>query len=161
MRLALTLATAAVAGSVALAAAPAIAEDSGPAPTVYRFALPGSVTPGASEFSLPGDLMTKKSRRDKDLGKVTLTEVAAKAARLKEKGRSVMGTVTINGKVREMKGIPVAQSDGTVKVRIAQARGTRTLVLPRKSSNAMLSSCPPGYVALMSYPSGTIICMPA
>ena len=73
-RLALSLAASALAGGVALAGAPAIAQGTTKA-TVYSFSLPGSVTSGSDRISLPGDLAVKKSRGSRDLGKVTLADM--------------------------------------------------------------------------------------
>ena len=154
-----TLALAGLAGGMAIAGVPALAQDSAPDPTVYRFALPGSVKAGAAKFTVPGDLVTKKSRGDKQLGKLPLADVVAKVTRLKEKGHSVGGTVTINGKVREMKGIPVIQADGTVKVRVAQARGSRVIVVPRRGGSSAVMTCVPGYITMYDA-NGTVTCVP-
>ena len=145
---------------MAIAGVPALAQDSAPDPTVYRFALPGSVKAGAAKFTVPGDLVTTKSRGDKRLDKLPLADVVAKVTRLKEKGHSVGGTVTINGKVREMRGIPVIQADGTVKVRVAQARGSRVVVVPRKGGSVSVVTCVPEYYYTLYGPNGTVICVP-
>ena len=154
-----TLAVAGIAGGMAISGVPALAQDPAPDPTVYRFALPGSVKAGAAKFTVPGDLVTKKSRGDKQLGKLSLADVVAKVTRLKEKGHSVGGTVTINGKVREMKGIPVIQADGTVKVRVAQARGSRVIVFPRRGGSSSVMICVPGYYTMYNL-DGTVTCIP-
>ena len=146
--LALSIAAAVIAGSAPLVAAPAVAQDAAPDPTVYSFSLPGSVTSGMAKFTLPGDLVTKKSRGGERLGKVGLADAIAKLARAKANGRSVGGIVTINGKTREMKGIPVVLDDGRVRVRVAQGRGSRTLVVPRMGGSSQAASCPAGYFVL-------------
>lgn len=154
-----TLVVAGIAGGMAITGVPALAQDSAPDPTVYRFALPGSVKAGATKFTLPGDLITKKSRGDKALGSLPLADVVVKLTRLKEKGYSVGGAVTINGKVRETKGIPVILADGTVKVRVAQARGSRTMVLPRRGGSSSYATCVPGYYTMYNL-DGTVTCIP-
>lgn len=153
-----TLTIAALAGGLALTSGPALAQGPGSDPTVYRFALPGSVKAGATKFTLPGDLTTRKSRGDKSLGSMPLAEVVTEVTDLKAKGHSVGGTVTIAGKTREMKGIPQVLADGNVKVRVAQARGTRTIVLrANNGGSGTVTSCPPN-----SHPvkksNGTITC---
>lgn len=130
---------------MALATAPAIAQGTRP-PTIYTFSLPGSVNPSATSFTISGAVSTKKSRGDTDMGKVPLAAVATKLSRLQEKGRSVGGLVTINGKTREFKGAPVVLANGNVKVRVVQGRGTRALVVPRRGGSASAASCPSGYI---------------
>lgn len=139
-RFALTLATAVIAGAVALAASPAIAQGNHQG-TVYTFSIPGSVAAGSDKFSLPGDLVTKKSRGSKELGTVTLADMVVTITKQAAKGHSVGGLVTIKGKTRQMRGLPVLTDDGNVKIRVAQARGSRTLVLPRKSSSGSTTVC--------------------
>ena len=154
-----TLVASGLVAGLAVSGVPALAQDSAPDPTVYRFALPGSVKAGATKFTLPGDLITKKSRGDKALGSLPLADVVVTLTRLKEKGYSVGGSVTINGKVREMKGIPVIQTDGTVKVRVAQARGSRVVVLPRRGGSSAVMTCVPGYITMYGA-NGTVYCVP-
>lgn len=154
------LTVAAVAGGMALIGAPAFAQDSPPEPTVYRFSLPGSVKAGAASFTLPGDLTTRKSRGSEKLGSLPLAGMVTEVTRLKEKGHSVGGSVTINGKAREMKGIPVVLADGTVKVRVAQARGNRTIILRARGGSSSVVTCVPGYYTFYN-PDGTVTCIPA
>lgn len=143
-----TAAAAGIACGLALSGIPALAQDSAPDPTVYRFALPGSVKAGVDKFSLPGDLVTRKSRGDERLGKVSLADAIARLARAKANGRSVGGIVTIDGKTREMKGLPVVLDDGRVRIRVAQGRGSRVMVIPRMGGTSQAASCPAGYVVL-------------
>lgn len=87
-----------------------------------------------------------------------LAEVVTEVTDLKAKGHSVGGTVTIAGKTREIKGIPQVLADGNVKVHVAQARGTRTIILRANSGGSgTVTSCPPN-----SHPvkksNGTITC---
>ena len=154
-----TLVAAGLTAGLAVVGVPALAQDSAPDPTVYRFALPGSVKAGATKFTLPGDLITKKSRGDKALGSLPLADVVVKVTRLKDKGYSVGGSVTINGKVRETKGIPVVLADGTVKVRVAQGRGSRAAVLPRRGGSSSYATCVPGYYTMYNL-DGTVTCIP-
>lgn len=154
------LAAAALAGGVALAAVPAIAQDKPADGTLYTFTLPGKAKPGATQLSAPGDVTTKKSRGGKDLGKVNLADMVATITSQAAKGHSVAGTITIKGVTRPMRGLPVLMDDGTVKIRVAQARGTRVLVLPRGGGAATGSSmsCPPGTVATYDSKSGKYTC---
>jgi hypothetical protein len=158
-RFALTLATAVIAGGVALAASPAIAEGT-PKATLYTFSLPGSVTPGSEKFSLPGDVVTKKSRGGVLLEKVSLADMVVVITRQAAKGRSVGGTITTKGVTRPWRGLPVLMDDGTVKIRVAQGRGTRGIVLPRKGAPTTGSgiSCPPGTQAFYDSKSGGYTC---
>ena len=104
--------------------------------------------------------MVKKSRGDKSLGKETLTDAVSTITRWTQEGRSVLGVIAINGKTRETKGLPVVMSDGTVKIRVAQARGSRAVTLTRSSSSsATWMMCPPPTIAMMSQ-SGMTICVP-
>lgn len=103
---------------------------------------------GATSFSLPGDLLTRKSRGDRQLGKVILADVIAKLTRLEADGRSVGGIVTVMGKTREMRGIPVLLDNGRVRVRVAQGRGSRSLVIPRAGAWSQTASCPAGYIVV-------------
>jgi len=130
-----------------------------PDPTVLRVALPRT-TEWSSTLRLPGDLMVKKSRGDKSLGKETLTDAVSTITRWTQEGRSVLGVIAINGKTRETKGLPEVMSDGTVKIRVAQARGSRAVTLTRSSSSsATWMTCPPPTIAMMSQ-SGMTICVP-
>lgn len=130
-----------------------------PDPTVLRVALPRT-TEWSSTLRLPGDLMVKKSRGDKSLGKESLTVAVSTITRWTQDGRSVLGVIAINGKTRETKGLPVVMSDGTVKIRVAQARGSRAVTLTRSSSSsATWMMCPPPTIAMMSQ-SGMTICVP-
>ena len=130
-----------------------------PDPTVLRVALPRT-TEWSSTLRLPGDLMVKKSRGDKSLGKESLTVAVSTITRWTQDGRSVLGVIAINGKTRETKGLPVVMSDGTVKIRVAQARGSRAVTLTRSSSSsATWMMCPPPAIAMMSQ-SGMTICVP-
>lgn len=153
-----TLTVAALTSLLALTATPALAQDSAPDPTVYQFTLPGSVKAGASKFTLPGDLSTRKSRGDKKLGSMPLAEVITEVTRLKNKGYSAGGSVTINGKMREMKGIPKVLADGNVSVRVAQARGSRAITLRRRDSSSVVT-CVPGYYTMYNA-DGTVTCIP-
>lgn len=159
-RLALTLTTAVIAGSVALAGAPAVAQDSGRQPTTFRYSLPGSVNADSTSFTLPGNVVTRKSRGAKDLGKVSLADVAEKVARLQAQGREVISTITIDGVTRRTKGVPTLLADGTVKVRISKGRGSRTIVLPRASRHtSTVNYCPDG-TTMIYYADGSFDCMP-
>ena len=142
---ALALATAVIAGGVALAAAPAIAQGT-PQATVYKFSLPGSVTLGSEKFSLPGDAVTRKSRGGKSLAKVALADMVVTMTRQAAEGYSVGGLITIKGATRQMRGLPVLSSDGTVKIRVAQGRASRSVVVPRGGGNASYTVCPPGTI---------------
>ena len=159
-RLALPLATAVIAGSVALAAAPALAQDSAPDPTVYKFSLPGSVKADAAKFTLPGDIATKKSRGGVLLDKVSLADMVVVITRQAAKGHSIGGTITIKGATRQMRGLPVLMDDGSVKIRVAQGRGSRTFVLPRGGGAATGAtiSCPPGTTATYDSKQGKYVC---
>lgn len=159
-RVVLSIATAIMAGGLAAAAVPAAALDSGSEPTVYRFSLPGSVKAGATTFSLPGDVVTKKSRGGVLLEKVTLSDMVVIITRQAARGRSVGGTITIKGTTRPMRGLPVLLDDGSVKIRVAQGRGSRALVLPRGGGAATGSaiSCPPGTTATYDSKSGKYVC---
>lgn len=158
-RLALTLATAVIAGGIALAAPPAIAQGNSE-PTLYTFSLPGSVTAGAEKFLVPGDVVTKKSRGGALLEKVSLADMVVAITRQAAKGRSIAGTITIKGTTRPMRGLPVLMDDGSVKIRVAQVRGSRTFVLPRGGGAATGSaiSCPPGTTATYDSKSGKYVC---
>lgn len=158
-RLALSLATGLIAGGVALAASPAIAQGT-PQATVYKFSLPGSVTPGAEKISLPGDVVTKKSRGGVLLEKVSLADMVVVLTRQAAKGHSIGGTITIKGTTRPMRGLPVLLDDGSVKIRVAQGRGSRAWVLPRGGGAATGSSvsCPPGTTASYDSKSGKYVC---
>ena len=158
-RLALSLATGLIAGGVALAASPAIAQGT-PQATVYKFSLPGSVTPGAEKISLPGDVVTKKSRGGVLLEKVSLADMVVVLTRQAAKGHSIGGTITVKGKTRPMRGLPVLLDDGSVKIRVAQGRGSRAWVLPRGGGAATggAVSCPPGTTATYDSKSGKYVC---
>ena len=153
-------AAAALVGGLALAAAPAIAQDKPADGTLYRFTLPGKAKPGATQLSAPGDVKTKKSRGARDLGKVTLADMVATITNQAAKGHSVAGTITIKGVTRPMRGLPVLMDDGTVKIRVAQGRGSRTWVLPRGGGAATggAISCPPGTQASYDSKSGGYTC---
>lgn len=153
------LATAVVAGVVALAASPAIAQGT-PQATIYKFSLPGAVTPGAEKISLPGDVVTKKSRGGVLLEKVSLSDMVVVITRQSAEGRSIGGTITIKGTTRPMRGLPVLLDDGSVKIRVAQGRGSRVWVLPRGGGAATGStiSCPPGTTATYDSKSGKYVC---
>lgn len=158
-RLALTLATAVIAGGVALAASPAIAQGT-PQATIYTFSFPGSVAAGSDKFSLPGDLVTKKSRGGALLEKVSLSDMVVVLTRQAAKGHSIGGTITVKGKTRPMRGLPVLLDDGSVKIRVAQGRGSRAWVLPRGGGAATggAVSCPPGTTATYDSKSGKYVC---
>lgn len=158
-RLILTIATAVIAGGVALAAAPAIAQGT-PRATVYTFSFPGSVAAGSDKFSLPGDVVTKKSRGGVLLEKVSLADMVVVITRQAAKGHSIGGTITIKGTTRPMRGLPVLLDDGSVKIRVAQGRGSRTWVLPRGGGAATGStiSCPPPTTASYDSKSGKYVC---
>ena len=130
-RFALALATAVITGGIALAASPAVAQGT-PQATVYTFSFRGPVSVGAQKISLPGDLVTKKSRGGVLLEKVSLSDMVVVITRQAAKGRSVGGTITIKGTTRPMRGLPVLLDDGSVKIRVAQGRGSRAWVLPRR-----------------------------
>ncbi len=159
-RIVLSLATAVIAGGLAVSAVPAAAQDSGSEPTAYRFTLPGSVKAGATSFTLPGDVVTKKSRGGEVVEKVSLSDMVTVITRQAAKGRSVGGTITIKGMTRPMRGLPVLLDDGSVKIRVAQGRGSRALVLPRGGGAATGSaiSCPPGTTATYDSKSGKYTC---
>lgn len=154
-----TLTVAALAGGLTLTGVPALAQNAAPDPTIYRFALPDSVKAGATKFTLPGDVTTRKSRGDKALGSMPLDKVVTEVTRLKEKGHSVGGSVTINGQTREMKGVPEALPDGTVRVRVAQARGSRALLLRGRGGTSSVVTCVPGYYTMYNV-DGTVTCIP-
>ena len=158
-RFTLTLATAVIAGGVALAASPAIAQGT-PQATVYKFSLPGSVTPGSEKFSLPGDVVTKKSRGGVLVEKVSLADMVVVITRQAAKGHSIGGTITVKGTTRLMRGLPVLLDDGTVKIRVAQGRGSRAWVLPRGGGAATggAISCPPPTQASYDSKSGKYVC---
>lgn len=159
-RLAFTLTTAIAVGSIALAGAPAIAQDSGSKLVTFRYSLPGSVTADSTSFTLPGDVVTRKSRGAKDLGKVSLADVAKKVARLQAQGRKVVSTITIDGVTRRTKGVPTLLSDGTVRVRITQGRGSRSVTLPRASRHtSTVNYCPDG-TTMIYYTDGSFDCVP-
>ena len=158
-RLALSLAAAAIAGGVALAGVPAIAQGS-PQATVYAFSLPGSVTLGSGKFSLPGDVVTKKSRGSKHLGRLTLADMVVTITKQAAKGHSVGGLVTVKGTTRQMRGLPVLMEDGTVKIRVAQGRGSRTLVVPRKSGSGSTTVCQSPNVAVYDASINRYVCEP-
>lgn len=99
----------------------------------------------------------KKSRGDRSLGKVSLVDVVERLERLEDKGRSVGGNLNIRGRILVMKGLPTIQDDGTVKVRVAQGRGARSIIVPRVDPKAFLYSCPPGQT-LSFTSSGQPIC---
>jgi hypothetical protein len=159
-RIVLSVATAVIAGGLAASAIPAVAQESGSDPTVYRFTLPGKVKAGATTLSLSGDVVTKKSRGGALLEKVSLADMVVVITRQAEKGRSVGGTITIKGVTRPWRGLPVLMDDGTVKIRVAQARGARVLVLPRGGGAATggAVSCPPGTTATYDSKSGKYTC---
>lgn len=113
-----------------MSAVPASGVDK-PAATLYTFALPGKAKWDATRISAPGDVATKKSRGGRDLGRVTLADMVVTLTDQAAKGRSVGGTITIKGVTRPWRGLPVLMDDGTVKIRVAQGRGSRVLVLPR------------------------------
>lgn len=141
---------------MAVTVAPAVSQAS-PGPTTWVVSIPAPVSAKATEFVVPADLMAKKSRGDRSLGKVALVDVVEKLERQQDKGRSVGGTVDIRGKILVMKGLPIIQSDGTVKIRVAQGRGSRSLIVPRIDPKAMMYSCPPGQT-LSFTSSGQPIC---
>jgi hypothetical protein len=159
-RIVLIVATAVIAGGLAASAIPAAAQDAGSAPTVYRFTLPGKVKAGATTLSLPGDVVTKKSRGGVLLEKVSLSDMVVVITRKAAKGRSVGGTITIKGVTRPWRGLPVLMDDGTVKIRVAQGRGTRGIVLTRKGppTTGTGISCPPGTQAYYDEKSGGYTC---
>lgn len=145
-----------LATAMAATMAPAISQAS-PAPTTWVVSIPAPMSAKATEVVVPGDLMAKKSRGDRSLGTVELVDVVEKLERQQDKGRSVGGTVDIRGKVLPMKGLPIIQDDGTVKIRVAQGRGSRSLIVPRMDPKAMMYSCPPGQT-LSFTSSGQPIC---
>lgn len=153
------LAAAALAIGMAITGAPAHAQTPAPDPTVYQFALPGTVKAGATKFRLPGDLTTRKSRGGEELGSMPLTEVVTEVTRLKKKGHSVGGTVTISGRTREMKGIPEVLADGSVRVRVAQARGTRAVMYRGRGGSSSVVTCVPGYYTMYNA-DGSVTCIP-
>ncbi|MEY3733902.1 MAG: hypothetical protein RL347_1261 [Actinomycetota bacterium] len=159
-RTALALATAGIAGALALSIAPATAQETSAEATFYRFSIPGTVKPGATKLSVPGDVKAKKSRGGKDLGKVSLADVVETLTDQAAKGRSVGGTITIKGVTRPWRGLPVLMDDGTVKIRVAQGRGSRVIVLPRGGGAATGGSvsCPPGTTATYDSKSGKYTC---
>jgi hypothetical protein len=142
---------------MAITAAPAIAQDSSPAPTMWVGSIPGPVSAGSTQYVLPGDLVMKKSRGDRSLGKDSLVDVVEKLERLQDKGRSVGGNLNIRGRILVMKGLPTIQDDGTVKVRVTQGRGTRSMIVPRANPKTLMYSCPPGQT-LSFTSSGEPIC---
>lgn len=150
------MSAAVLAGAMAVTVAPAVSQAS-PGPTTWVVSIPTPASAKATEFVVPGDLMAKKSRGDRSLGKVALVDVVEKLERQQDKGRSVGGTVDIRGKILVMKGLPIIQSDGTVKIRVAQGRGSRSLIVPRIDPKAMMYSCPPGQT-LSFTSSGQPIC---
>ncbi len=152
----LTLSAAVLASAMAVAVAPAVSQAS-PGPTMWVVSIPAPVSAKATEFVVPGDLMAKKSRGDRSLGKVALVDVVEKLERQQDSGRSVGGTVDIRGKILVMKGLPTIQDDGSVKVRVAQGRGTRSMIVPRANPKTFLYSCPPGQT-LSFTSSGEPIC---
>jgi len=156
-RTAIALATAA---ALALSVSPAIAQGKPAEATTYRFSIPGSVKPGATKLSVPGDVKTKKSRGGKALGTVSLAEMVQTITDQAAKGRSVGGFITIKGVTRPMRGLPVLVDDSTVQIRVAQARGSRVLVLPRGGGAATggAVSCPPGTTATYDSKSGKYVC---
>lgn len=129
-------------------------------PTVYTFALPGSVNAGAAKFSVPGDVVTKKSRGSKSLGKVTLADMVLTITQQAAKGHSVGGLVKIKGVTRQMRGLPVLMEDGTVKIRVAQGRGSRALAMPRKSSSGSTTVCQSPNVAVYDPSINRYVCEP-
>lgn len=157
-RLTRAISAAALATAMAVTAAPAIAQDSSPAPTMWVASIPPPVSAGSAQYVLPGDLMMKKSRGDRSLGKVSLVDVVEKLERLQDKGRSVGGNLNIRGRILVMKGLPTIKDDGTVKVRVVQGRGTRSIVVPRMDPKALMYSCPPGQVLTGVTSSGQPIC---
>lgn len=148
-----------LAGGLALTAVPALAQASAPDPTVYRFDLPKSVKAQATTFTLPGDLTTRKSRGDRNLGSLSLAETIREVTQLKAKGHAVGGTVTVGGTTREMKGMPTVLADGSVKVRVAQARGSRSLLLRGRGGSSSVVTCVPGYYTMYNV-DGTVTCIP-
>jgi len=158
-RLALSLAVAGLMVGIAPVASPALAQGTA-APTSYRFTLPDSVSSSASKFTVPSDLAVKKSRDGKDLGKVMLADMVVTVTNQAAKGHSVGGTITVKGKTRIMRGLPVITDDGSVKIRVVQARGTRTVTLPRGGGAATGSmiSCPPGTTATYDSKAGKYVC---
>lgn len=123
-----------------------------PTPTVYSFALPGSSTWGSGKIVLSGDTATKKSRGGRDLGKVTLADMVVTITRQAARGHSVGGFVTIDGNTRQMRGLPVLTEDGKVKIRVAQGRGSRILVLPRRYADGGTIVCPYPSVVVQAGP---------
>ncbi len=159
--LARAAASALIAGGIVLSLAPAHAQDPAPAPLRFVASLPGPLAGGATQHTLPGDLMAKKSRGDRSLGKESLVDMVKTLNRLKDKGRSIGGAVVIKGKVHVVKGLPTITSDGNVKVRVAQARGSRVLTIPRMQSTRYYTAvCPEGYYCADYTPSGSPICEP-
>lgn len=113
----------------------------------------------ATTFTLPGDLTTRKSRGDRNLGSLSLAESIREVTQLKAKGHAVGGTVTVGGRTREMKGMPTVLADGSVKVRVAQARGSRTLLLRGRGGSSSVVTCVPGYYTMYNV-DGTVTCIP-
>ena len=159
-RLVLAFTTAVIGGTVALAGVPAVAQDKPADPTVYRFSIPGSVKPDAGKISISGDVKTKKSRGGKGLGTVSLADMVAKITMQQAQGHSVGGLITIKGVTRLMKGIPVLMDNGTVKIRVAQGRGSRALIVPRKSGSGSTSVCQSPNVAVYDPNAGRYVCKP-
>lgn len=156
-RLVRSLAVAGVVAAAVFASLPAQAQPG--YPVVLRAALPGD-SQWSPDLRLPGQLMFTKKRGSEKLGKQSFVSVVATLTRWQNDGRSVLGVVTIGGKSREVKGLPVLMGDGTVKLRIVQARGTRVVSLPRSStSSATFMTCPPPLIALMNS-MGMTICVP-
>lgn len=156
-----TLVVAGIAGGMAITGVPALAQDSAPAPLRFVASLPGSLSGDATRHTLPGDLDVKKSRGDRSLGRLSLVDMVETLHRLEDKGRSIGGTIVIKGKVHVVKGLPTITSDGNVRVRVAQARGSRVLTLPRMQSTRYYTAvCPDGYYCSNYTPAGDPICEP-
>lgn len=153
-------AAAVVAVGLTLAAVPATAQDKAPEPTRFVASLPGSVSGGSAGFVLPGDLAVKKFRGDKARGTESLTKVVKTLQRLKANGHDIASSIVVKGKVYVVKGLPRIMDDGTIKVRIAQVRGSRSFVLPRVSSKYYSTSCPAGYYRANVDSFGNPICEP-
>ena len=104
--------------------------------------------------------MTKKSRGGVLLEKVSLSDMVVVLTRQAAKGHSIGGTITVKGKTRPMRGLPVLLDDGSVKIRVAQGRGSRAFVLPRGGGAATGGAvqCPPGTTATYDSKQGKYVC---
>ena len=92
--------------------------------------------------------------------KVSLSDMVVVLTRQAAKGHSIGGTITVKGTTRPMRGLPVLLDDGSVKIRVAQGRGSRAWVLPRGGGAATggAVSCPPGTTATYDSKSGKYVC---